>query len=1005
MKIVKIMSLFCVFMILFFIGCKYDVDSMNSTDSSIVMTPAENVKFVNNTDLVVNVFTDSSKTNLLTELDINESFSCKVDINTVGNVFYYSYYLELGNLLLLCGEDFDLRQIEENKVLTINIDYPSQLYTNANVILLDNISNNAIELYETETTISPLDNKSTANKFATLINPKDYGIYVLEDSSEKKYSDDLRTYKIDNDTPLSENVTEGKGNIYHFTYTGNEVVFDSKTPFDLSIKDKIWKNSVSQSYGKFLTAGRIGFRENKEDGYMLWGGISASDIDDSIEGNKPYYAFINTDGSIAEEYLFSFSDNPRQTKLTHCIEQAGINIALGYNEYANKSKVSFMMSNFNGYSFYDYLKPLKEDNEEMDDKDIDSCPYGIVHVKENIFCVLLSYWNKNNNVKQYQLIEVTVENSKITKKLIYSSEENKIPCSIALKNDEYIVLYQSLNTDGTYDTSKSCITLIDRNSGKPFEMEEIEGYLFNKIKLNPNNNFLYLSGSCVSSLTPDIAALGKIDVENRTICKDEFRIFPSSNQWTSSNFYDFVFDGNNIVLCGFSGAEYSQGTNPMEPMASKDAVPYLVSYNTESKKTNWVREYKDEKGYIVYSVDKSSIDSLFLELYNPSTSHSYIVSTGLLGEIPEETKNILPNNLSEKELEKVVGEYIDVYFYENASSIEPYKQEKLKLDMEYSLLDFKEYEPSTISSGNEVVGWYKIKSDEKQSSVESRLQFKPSSVPNSPDKTTDSSTNEDIQHVDGIIVFPTIFTVKEDLHLVPIITERYDHQHNFSKLWDYDTTHHWYKTDCPEHPEVAKSEHTFTDWKITVQPTGTTLGEKYKNCTICGYKLTENIEKIGRPTILQSSPNYEINDDGQYGLEEPSKSILELSSYSKYMNDDYVFVFDVNISYEAYWIDRWWFWETDEYEAGNKQIFLFKKDPGYLADSLNMVNSNTIRSNYGLLKEETWDEDKGTKDFRWEIKGSDCTNNMCIKYGAWGDGEDTWYVKSITVDLLIKPKY
>ena len=283
--------------------------------------------------------------------------------------------------------------------------------------------------------------------------------------------------------------------------------------------------------------------------------------------------------------------------------------------------------------------------------------------------------------------------------------------------------------------------------------------------------------------------------------------------------------------------------------------------------------------------------------------------------------------------------------------------------------------------------------------------MKPSSVPNSPDKTTDSSTNEDIQHVDGIIVFPTIFTVKEDLHLVPIITERYDHQHNFTKLWDYDTTHHWYKTDCSEHPEVARSNHTFTDWKITVQPTETTLGEKYKNCTICGYKLTKNIEKIVRTTILQSSPNHEIQDTGQYGLENDKNSILDLSEYSKYMNDDYVFVFDVKISYEAYWIDRWWFWETDEYEAGNKQIFLFKKDPGYLADSLNMVNSDSIRSKYGLLKEETWDEDKGTKYFKWNVNGYDCTNNMYIKYDAWGDGEDTWYVKSITVDLLIKPKY
>ena len=229
------------------------------------------------------------------------------------------------------------------------------------------------------------------------------------------------------------------------------------------------------------------------------------------------------------------------------------------------------------------------------------------------------------------------------------------------------------------------------------------------------------------------------------------------------------------------------------------------------------------------------------------------------------------------------------------------------------------------------------------------------------------------------------------------------HKHTVTYSWNYDGAYHWYDTDCNEHSIVAKSEHTFTDWKITVQPTETKNGKREKTCSVCNYLVSEVIEFICPEIILQSSPNYKIEEDGQYGLENSSNSILYLSSYSKYMNDDYVFVFDVKISYEAYW----WLWTSDgdHYEEGNKQIFLFKKDPGYLADSLNMVNSNSIRSNYGLLKEETWDEDKGTKDFRWEIKGSDCTNNMCIKYDAWGDSEDTWYVKSITVDLLIKPKY
>ena len=30
---------------------------------------------------------------------------------------------------------------------------------------------------------------------------------------------------------------------------------------------------------------------------------------------------------------------------------------------------------------------------------------------------------------------------------------------------------------------------------------------------------------------------------------------------------------------------------------------------------------------------------------------------------------------------------------------------------------------------------------------------------------------------------------------------------------------------------------------------------------------------------------------------------------------------------------------------------------------------------------------------------------MYIKYDAWGDINDTWYVKAITVNLSIKPKY
>ena len=309
-----------------------------------------------------------------------------------------------------------------------------------------------------------------------------------------------------------------------------------------------------------------------------------------------------------------------------------------------------------------------------------------------------------------------------------------------------------------------------------------------------------------------------------------------------------------------------------------------------------------------------------------------------------------------------------------------------------------------------------------------------SSVPNSKDEedetiTMTSSSVPNNKDEDDTIVkgeeftFPVIFT---DYNITEInLYPKYEHsilenffydenchwtvcgcglekeisEHDFTII--YDNQFHWFTCSCGFISE--KLEHSLGDWQITVQPTETIKGEKCKNCTVCDYKESKTIEKIVRTRILQDSPNYKIEDTGQYGLENSSNSILSLSGYSKYMNDDYVFIFNISISYEAYW----WLltMDGDQYEEGNKQIFLFKKNPGFVADSLKMVNSTIIRSQYGLLKEETWTEDKGTKYFNWNVNGSDCTNNMCIKYDAWGDSEDTWYVKSITVDLLIKPKY
>ena len=70
-----------------------------------------------------------------------------------------------------------------------------------------------------------------------------------------------------------------------------------------------------------------------------------------------------------------------------------------------------------------------------------------------------------------------------------------------------------------------------------------------------------------------------------------------------------------------------------------------------------------------------------------------------------------------------------------------------------------------------------------------------------------------------------------------------EHQHTFSNEWSYDETNHWHAATC-EHKDLKSDEapHTFSDWTIDVQPTETTSGHKYRDCTVCSYKQEESID-------------------------------------------------------------------------------------------------------------------------------------------------------------------
>ena len=1022
------------FFLSFFLGCKDNI-----TIEPPVETPEEKdnktyLEIKNQSQFDVNIYVmlpPSSESPDLPWLKVPKGETKKQEINpsktNAGDYIYIEYEYVVENVVIHCYDynSNDCKKqvpIYENKVNTIEISANPALNTNNSYVIIQNETSDEVFLFN-EVTLDNDNNKSTNLIYP--INSKGnrwidkYGVYKNLPTNGEIY--------LGNDFIKSNELNLGEiepGNIYVYRYNNESVSLLSATPFNFFLQNKVWKNSLSKTYGKDLVAGCIAPRENQEDGYMLFGSLSASSVNDAIEGNVPYYAFMNTNGEVTKEYSLNFKDNPKSTVFYHCIENNGIWLAVGKNKYEDNSESLFVVGELNGRSFYQKIPTSSENSVTSNYK---SC--GITHVENNTFCVLLGYEDDENGSKVagFDLLEVTIDSSNEVKNtIVYKTSKEVIPCSVLYNNGKYIVLSQNTSLE------ESTISVIEKNSDT-FECNKngiLDSFSLNKMKIDSilekstssndssksenvtSIEYLFLSGSYVDVISGrDIATFGKIkidDIDNLStkIDTSNFKMFTGSNNSLNSNFDDFVVDEKkeNIILGGFSCADYDYQHRSQYGIVTKNAVPFVVSYNLNQNKTNWENEYTDQKGYVVYSVEKSSIDSLFLDLWNPSTRHSYIVSTGLLGEIPEKIKYTLGQDSSIKE---VKGAEITVKFYENSNSQTAYAQDVFQLGKEYTFEDFKKYEPGDVC---EVTGWYVLGEINNNSTNKNFSMFNTaintisrlvailgtSSVPN--DKIEDTSAEDDTFVEGEELTFPIKFTNPNitEVNLYP----KYEHYvlDNFS----YDENYHWNTCTCGKKIE-NKTEHTFTDWQITVQPTETTKGEKCRFCTVCDFKESKIIEIVHAGIILQQSPNYKIEDTGQYGLENDKNSILNLWKYSKYMNDDYEFTFDVTISYEAFWL-----FFLNRYEYGNKQIFLFKKNPGYLADSINMVNSYTIRSHYGLLKEETWEEHKGTKNFRWNVKGSDCTNNMYIKYDAYDDEgttEDTWYVKAITVNLSIEPKY
>ena len=84
------------------------------------------------------------------------------------------------------------------------------------------------------------------------------------------------------------------------------------------------------------------------------------------------------------------------------------------------------------------------------------------------------------------------------------------------------------------------------------------------------------------------------------------------------------------------------------------------------------------------------------------------------------------------------------------------------------------------------------------------------------------------------------FWVETELTMIPMADF---HTHSYGTAWKYDDTNHWHECQCGDKADTAA--HSFR-WVIDKEATATEKGSKHEECTVCGYKRSENtvIDKL-----------------------------------------------------------------------------------------------------------------------------------------------------------------
>ena len=685
----KIILMWCIFFLVF-LGCENETSFEEPTT---VIPEEENKTYLeikNQSQFDVNIYFNAPSADSLW-LKVPTGGTVKKEINPsqteAGDSVYIEYEYVVGNVIIpYCNPNnsdcLKILPIYENKINTINLSKISSFSTDNTYIIIQNESSNAVFLSESRST--PIYPYSSNDQW---IKPNQDVIYDITDNLN------LDNYYIGNglvDIKLDiNNITAG--NIYVLRYCSESISLLSIVPLDISLQEKIWKLSLSQDVGKTLLAGHFTSRKNSSDGYMLFGRQVYSADEELINNSVPYYAFIDSKGNILEEDIIPLKDNPLDVKVRRVIDTGDYILACGEKISSENITSAFVMG-IDGLSIYDDIL--------IGDEKVVASVQTMIQNDKDSFCVL-AYKDKYSEDEEYlcstvSLIKVSIDNySSVFSEVLWESGEEKDLYAYDVVYDENSDTFVVLTWNDEKEHTK--LFFIDGTSGsEKFDALILDMYEFQTTVKHADGK-VFLCGAFINQITDSReACFMELNVSTGTIVNNNPTTFPSKNKKLSSYFNDIIFKDNYVILGG--------STDYLNAGELDDCIPYLVAYDISKNKIIWEQRFDDLEGYVVYSCNASNLSFIY-ELYNYNTLHSYVVSAGLLGEIPSETKLTLPYSSTISEVETPD---VSVYFYENATSEEDsyYEEANFKYGDEITLDDLEKYPPTSFSDGYEILGWY-----------------------------------------------------------------------------------------------------------------------------------------------------------------------------------------------------------------------------------------------------------------------------------------------------------